>query len=127
MGTEKEKACRDCTLRRLQNLLRRFCERSIQKSEFSIQNCNTLTGNVFKYSDSRILTSLLQTPRRGEVGDRESWGQRKRGQRWGQGKRILSASGSVSVSVKIKQLGKCWGQGKRVCGCGGVWVGKRKS
>jgi len=71
MGTEKEKACRDCTLRRLQNLLRRFCERSIQKSEFSIQNCNTLTGNVFKYSDSCILTSLLQTPRRGEVGDRE--------------------------------------------------------
>ncbi len=35
-------------LRRLQNLLRRFCKRRIQKPEFSIQN----TGDVFYYSDS---------------------------------------------------------------------------
>ena len=39
-------------LRRLQNLLRRFCKRRIQKSEFSIQNGNPLTGNVYYYSDS---------------------------------------------------------------------------
>ena len=39
-------------LRRLQNLLRRFCKRRIQKPEFSIQNWNPLTGNVYYYSDS---------------------------------------------------------------------------
>ncbi len=37
-------------LRRLQNLLRRFCKRRIQKPGFSIQN----TGDVFYYSDLPI-------------------------------------------------------------------------
>jgi hypothetical protein len=52
-------------MRRLQNLLRRFCKRSIQKPEFSIQNWNPLTGNVFNYSDSCLLYSdfsLANTP-----------------------------------------------------------------
>jgi hypothetical protein len=52
-------------LRRLQNLLRRFCKRSIQKPEFSIQNWNPLTGNVYYYSDSCLLYSdfsLANTP-----------------------------------------------------------------
>jgi len=51
--------------KRLQNLLRRFCKRSIQKPVFSIQNWNPLTGNVFYYSDSCILYSdfsLANTP-----------------------------------------------------------------
>ena len=52
-------------VRRLQNLLRRFCKRSIQKPEFSIQNGNPLSGRVISYSDSCILTpdfSLANTP-----------------------------------------------------------------
>ena len=39
-------------MRRLQNLLRRFCKRSIQKPVFRIQKWNPITGNVYKYSDS---------------------------------------------------------------------------
>ena len=49
----------------MQNLLRRFCKRRIQKPEFRIQNWNPLTGNVFCYSDSCILYSdfsLANTP-----------------------------------------------------------------
>jgi hypothetical protein len=50
----------------LQNLLRRFCKRRIQKPEFSIQNCNPFTGNVFYFSDSCLLYSdffLAKHPR----------------------------------------------------------------
>ena len=49
----------------MQNLLRRFCKRRIQKPEFSIQNGDPLSGRVFSYSDSCILTpdfSLANTP-----------------------------------------------------------------
>jgi hypothetical protein len=52
-----------CKRRRLQNLLRRFCKRRIQKPEFSIQNCNPFTGNVFYSSDSCLLTYNFKLPR----------------------------------------------------------------
>jgi len=43
-----------------------YSEARIQNSVFSIQNGNPLTGNVFSYSDSCILTpdfSLANTPK----------------------------------------------------------------
>jgi len=78
-----------------------------------------------------------------KVGDR-SVGE----ERWGQGKRILTASVSVSISIKPRKIdpdsdtdpdpdealgtgkenfiGVGVGIGKRVCGCGSVW-GEREN